>query len=139
MQLCICYITGGITIQAGRVAPTRLYRAVLSLSLALGQSQPTGGAPPRPFVGELSRVDMYNRVLAASDVLAMTTACRDGTDEAGELKSWVEYKGAGGGAAGAVVREPSICGSSDCPPGFRGTHCEIRIGGSPTLTLNYLP
>ena len=77
------------------------------------------------FQGELSKIDLFNRVLTSQELSDMASVCR-GNHTSGDVKRWAEFDEVMVSDVIKVI--PSICGSSNCPPGFRGSLCDIKIG-----------
>ena len=75
--------------------------------LIIGQEQDSFGGgfdPNQNYIGELTDLNMWNRVLAANDILKLSRSCHGGR---GNVKKWSDFKV---GIRGDVrVISPSAC------------------------------
>ncbi len=76
------------------------------------------------FRGEVSQVNVYSSVL--NDTIMESLAANCSQRIAGDVCNWVTFSDHIRNDVSIV--EPAICGGSECPPGFRGTYCDIKIG-----------
>ncbi|XP_048248139.1 uncharacterized protein LOC124151774 isoform X1 [Haliotis rufescens] len=87
------------------------------------------------FRGEVSQVNVYSSVLNNSFIQSMAANC-SGLRLAGDIYNWVIF--------GDYIRNdviivaPGLCGESECPPGYRGTYCDIKIDKYPP-EVEYCP
>ena len=77
------------------------------------------------FRGEVSQVNMYSFVLNDTLIQSLSGNCSE-VRFAGDIYNWVIFSDHI--RNDIIIVEPAICGESQCPPGFRGTYCDIKIG-----------
>ncbi|KAJ8319256.1 hypothetical protein KUTeg_004347 [Tegillarca granosa] len=85
---------------------------------------------PRQFHGELSQLNVYNTALEPTLIKSMATNCSIDR-HAGDRHQWTEFSSYIEHGIDVVI--PTICGSSKCPPGFRGSLCNIPIDKEPPV------
>ncbi|KAL5018925.1 hypothetical protein ScPMuIL_004647 [Solemya velum] len=85
------------------------------------------------FMGDLSQVNVYNRGLSAVEISQMAINC-SAVQPPGEVYTWLEFDN--GSDSGVDIVQPSICGGSNCPPGYRGSLCDILIDKKPPVVEN---
>ena len=87
------------------------------------------------FGGELSQVNVYSYTLSSLVVYDMANNCSTGR-VSGNVYNWVvldtyvEHD--------VEIVRPALCGRSQCPAGYRGTYCDIKIGENIGCTSGYL-
>ena len=104
------------------------YISVLASSCKLFLGQKLGQfGTTNQFHGELSKVNIFSTELDKAAVEQMAFNC-SASDLRGDIKEWLDFDKPYL-HNDVIRREPSICGTSDCPPGFTGSLCDITIGG----------
>ncbi|XP_041364224.1 uncharacterized protein LOC121379643 [Gigantopelta aegis] len=87
------------------------------------------------FRGELSQVNVYSYALKQSVIEDMANNCSTGR-RSGNIYNWVIMNTYIENDV-QIVR-PALCGQSQCPPGYRGTYCDIKIDKHPPQ-VEYCP
>ncbi|KAK3091382.1 hypothetical protein FSP39_019454 [Pinctada imbricata] len=82
------------------------------------------------FHGELSHVNVYDSVLTFEQVKSLASGCHSNPLPGNRVR-WVEFDSDVQGDV-KVVR-PSLCGSTQCPEGYRGYYCNIVIDKVPPV------
>ncbi|KAK6170352.1 hypothetical protein SNE40_018764 [Patella caerulea] len=80
-----------------------------------------------PFHGEISQLNVFSEVLNTSVIYDLSSNCT--TRLVGDVLEWRIFD--------SYIRndveivQPALCGGSKCPPGYRGTKCDIKIDKHP--------
>ena len=94
------------------------------MRVILGKDLSSSADTPQ-FHGEISRVNVFGKILSASVIADISSNCSSDTST-GDLVSWVGFDL----GLGVQRIEPSNCGVNTCFPGYIGTHCDIKLGKS---------
>ena len=92
--------------------------------MTLGQDLGDFGGSDQ-FHGEVSRVNLYSRALTSGEIAIMARNCSS-FPEQGDITKWVGFDDFLLNDVSKI--SPGICGGDDCPPGYRGSNCDILIG-----------
>ncbi len=84
-------------------------------------------SPDKQFHGEISQVNIFSHALDAAAISAIAKNCTIKQQQTGNIFEWLDFDDIYG--QNDVNRvEPSICGDSNCSPGFTGSLCDIKMG-----------
>lgn len=87
----------------------------------------------KQYHGELSRGNVFSQTLNSTTISNMATNCSN-TQLTGDVFRWTDFD-APYMWNDVIKVEPSICGGSNCAPGYTGSLCNILIGKQPLIIV----